>query len=241
MKKLVLAVLLMLSAVAFSGCTTKLPEGYDAVKQAKDQYEQLDSAHVTMTDLTDGSVIMDFSFYINPNNEMVLSYYGIDGEEEQFAYSNGAEYFYKEHGDEKWTVIGSDDENYLYNLYNREYRYPYAQGGIFFLDGGSVADVGIINSDDGAMQITYTYDANKLNSSAVEYLDGVSGFVSLETVFTVNSDGYITEFIERGIVTGDDGIDLDINMSITVDSMNEVYDIKYPVDEIYAPGEKSTE
>ena len=241
MKKLFLAVFAVLCSFVLSGCAAQLPEGYETVKQAKEQYEKLDSAHITMTDLTNNSVIMDFSFYINPNNEMVLSYYGVNGGEEQYAYSNGAEYFYKEHGDEKWTVIGSDDESYLYNLYNREYRYPYAQGGIFFLDGGSVDEAGIVACDDGVTLITYIYDADKLNSSAVKYLDGVSAFVSLETEFYIDADGNLVEFVERGVVTDSNGIDNEVNMSIKVDSMNEVYDIAYPVDEIYAKGEKTAE
>ncbi len=241
MKRLFAFILSAAVALMLSGCGAQLPQGYDEVKQAKQLYQELDSAHITMTDNTTGTIIMDFSFYINPNNEMVLSYYGVDDGREQHAYSNGAEYFYKEHDDEKWTVIGTEDENYIYNLYNREYRYPYAQGGIFFLDAGSVESAEVIASEDGPTQITYIYDTDRLNRSAVEYIDGVSAFVSLETAFVIDENGYITEFSEKGTVTDADGFDRNIDMSIVVDSMNEVYDIPYPVDEVYARGEKPTE
>lgn len=232
MKRSVLAAAAAASLICLSGCVASMPDGYDAVKAAKNKYETLDSGRAIMTDLSTGEQIMEFSFFINAKDEMILSYYGKDGGNEMFAYSNGAEYFYKDAGDEMWSVISSADENYVYNLYNREYRYPYADGGIFFLDGTSVESANVTMNDDGSMLVEYTYDPEKLNDSTKGLLDGVSSFSSLSTSYYINADGYITEFIENGTVTDADGITRDVNMSICVDMINEVYDIPYPVDKL---------
>lgn len=232
MRKLLPGAAAIAAVICMSGCIAQMPDGYNDVKAAKENYEKLNSAHTTMIDLSTGDKIMDFSFYINNSGEMILSYYGKDGADEMYAYSNGAEYFYKDAGDELWSVIGADDESYIYNIYNREYRYPYADGGIFFLDGGSVESFSVADKPDGGCTIVYVYDADKLNASAVEMLDGVSGFDSLETTFEINADGYITDFTEKGTVTDADGVSHDVNMRISVDMMNEVYEIPYPVDRV---------
>lgn len=232
MKKMISAVFAAVMAVTLSGCIAQLPDGYQQVKDAKNKYETLDSGRAIMTDLETGEQIMEFSFMINPNDEMVFSYYGKDGDKEMYAYSDGAEYFYKDAGDEMWSVISSSDENYLYNIYNRENRYPYADGGVFFLDGSSVDNVTIQKNEDGSCNITYVYDADKLNSSTQGILTDVQSFESLTTVFEINAEGFITDFTETGTVTGSDGIKREINMRISIDMMNEVYDIPYPVDQL---------
>ncbi len=230
MKKLVFSSVIA-ALVMLGGCAA-VPEGYDVVREAKEKYEALDSAMVVMTDLSSDERIMEFSFYFNANDEMVLSYYGKDGEDEMYAYSNGAEYFYKEPGEELWSVIGTEDESYIYNLYNREYRYPYAEGGIFFLDAGSVETAVVEQKQDGSCVVEYTYNKDKLNESTKGLLDGVDSFEALATIFEINADGYITDFTEVGTVTDTEGVSFDVNMRISVEAMNDVYEIPYPVDQL---------
>lgn len=230
MKKLILAALI--AALTATGCAADMPDGYNTVKTAKSKYNGLDSAHTTMTDLSTGELIMDFSFYINSSEEMILYYYGKDGSDEMYAYSDGAQYFYKEPGKEMWSVINSSDEDYLYNIYNRKNRYPYADGGIFFLDGASVSQAEISTDEDGDTIISYIYDADKLNKSTNGLLDGVSSFESLATIFEINSDGYIISFTETGKVTDTEGTARDVNMRIDINMMNDVTEIAYPVDKL---------
>ncbi|MBQ8170352.1 MAG: hypothetical protein IJZ95_00025 [Oscillospiraceae bacterium] len=237
MKKIILSAAAAAISLVFSGCIATMPEGYDKVRAAKDKYETLDSARATMTDLTTGEKIMEFSFYINSNDEMILSYYGKDGDNEMYAYSDGAEYFYKENGAELWSVISSADENYIYNVYNRDYRYPYADGGIFFLDGGSVETAVVDENSDGSCIITYTYNADKLNESTKGILEDVSSFASLSTEFKIDNNGYITAFTETGTVTASDGTTREVDMKISIDMMNEVYEIPYPVDRVDKAGQ----
>ncbi len=232
MAKRIAAALILTIAVIFSGCAGKTPEGYRAVKEAKEKYEKLQSARVTMTDRSKDEVIMEFVFYINENKEMVFDYKGKNESGNQYAYSNGAEYFYKESDNEYWRVIGSEDKDYLYNIYNEEYRYPYARGGIFFLDAAAVENAEVNMNEDGSYVISYEYDAEKLSKDTENSLEEVSGFKSLSTVFHINSEGLIEEFEEKGIVIDKEDKEQKVDIKISVSEINEIYDIPYPVDEI---------
>lgn len=205
-----------------SGCSAALI-GYNEVKTAKEKYETLDSARIVMEDMSTGAQLMEFTFMINKKDEMEFVY--SDGA--NMAYSDGAEFFYKTDGDEKWTVIGPSDEGYVYNVYNRSYRYPYAEGSIFFLDGTSVENGSVI-SGDGDTVVTYTYDADRLNKNSVGILDNVSSFSSLTASYRINSDGFITEFTEKGRVTDADGSESDVDIRISVYDMNSVGYIEKP-------------
>lgn len=225
--------------IFLAGCSAKLPDGYDQFVKARETYEKLDSARVTMTDIDSGEEIMEFSFYINGNGEMVFSYRdNWDGKTQQ-AYSDGAEFFYKEDGDEKWTVISSADENYVYNIYNREYRYPYAEGRIFFLAAESVSDAGVIGGDDGSLSVTYVYDPDKLNAASIPGIaEEISRFEYLATRLEIGSDGIVTRFTENAAVETASGEKLSLNMQIDVTEANQISDIPNPVDDIWKPGEK---
>mgnify|MGYP001536502573 FL=1 len=215
MKKTIAAVLAAVSISLAAGCAANLPAGYDKFTAAREKYETLSSGRVTMTDLTTGDEIMRFSFYFNVNDEMVFSYWGSWQGEEQQAYSDGAEFFYKESGDEKWTVIGSDDDGYIYNVYNRGYRYPYAEGRLFFLAGEAVRNAGIIESGDGPTSITYTYDPEKLNSASMPGVqEDIQSFERLTTTLEIDQQGYPSSFTEDGSVVTAAGEVMDFSVRI---------------------------
>ncbi len=222
------------SVLMMSGCTAELPDGYGEFTAARNKYEELDSARVIMTDLDTGEQIMEFSFYFTANDEMVLSYDGSwDGERQQ-AYSDGAEFFYKESGDEKWTVIGSGDDSYIYNVYNRKYRYPYAEGRMFFLAAEAVRQAAVTVNADGTTEITYDYDPEKLNSASMPGVEEeISDFEELSTTLKINAEGIPVSFTEGGTVTTVSGETLTLNMRIDITEINEVFEIPYPVDEVY--------
>lgn len=213
-------------ALMLAGCTP-LPEEYGTVKKAKELYEKLDSARVVMLDNKSGEELMDFRFYINKKDEMIFSYESFENGDR--AYSDGMQFFYRTDGDGGWTAITPKNEEYIYNIYNRKYRYPYARGGLFFLDGTSVSSVET-SEDGGDRLITYVYDAEKLNKNAAGTLDGVSAFSSLTCVYRVNSDGYITEFTEKGAITDETETVLEIDLTYRVLEMNSINSIENPVD-----------
>lgn len=219
---------IILGALLLCGCSAK-PEGYDSIKKAKKLFEELDSARVIMEDISAGERLMEFSFYINENDEMVFSYLGMSEEGEERCYSNGAEFCYKTADSDEWEVIGPADENYYYNIYTREYRYPYARGSIFFLDGTSVEAASVIEERDKTV-IVYSYDPEKLNSYAVDLLYNVSSFSELTASYVIDENGYITEFTEKGIITDGNGEKSSVDICIIVDNMNEIYEIEAPVD-----------
>jgi len=238
MRKIVSSVAVIFG-VLLCGCSANQPEGYGDFVKAREEYEKLDSARVTMVDLDSGEQIMEFVFYITESDEMVFSYRDTWGGQEQQAFSDGAEFFYKEYGDEKWTVISSADENYIYNIYNREYRYPYAEGRIFFISPESVEQAAVSGGEGEPVTITYVYDAEKLNSASITgVFEEISSFNSLTTILEIGADGIITGFTESGSVITTDGEELTLNMRINVTDVNEITEIANPVDEVWAENEK---
>ncbi len=224
MRKLFLLILPVL--LLLTGCTA-IPENYNEIKKAKELYEKLDSACVVMVDNQSGDELMEFRFYINKNDEMILSYESFENGER--AFSDGVQFYYKTEGGEGWTAVTPKDEAYIYNIYNREYRYPYARGGLFFLDGTSVSSVEA-EEIGGDRRITYVYDCDKLNDYAVTKLDGVSSFSALTCVYRINADGYIVEFTEKGTVTDDSENVSDIDVTYRITDMNELTGVENPVD-----------
>lgn len=231
MKKII-ALAVLCAAALMTGCVGKTPEHYSEIKKAKELYEKLDSAHMTMTDLSTGGEILEFSFYLNEKDEMIFSYRGTEDGGESQAYSDGAQFFYKSADEDGWRVIDSSDESYLYNLYTRKYRYPYARGSIFFLDGTSVASASSADGANGTKIVTYVYDPQKLNSYAASRLDNVSEFTELTAVYEIDGEGRMVSFTETGTVIDEQGESSAVNMKITVDSMNEVWEIANPVGEL---------
>lgn len=225
MKKIFLCILPIIAALLLTGCAP-MPESYSEVKKAKELYEKLDSAGVIMNDNETGEQLMHFRFFINKKNEMIFTFESL---ESGMAYSDGMQFFFKTADREGWSAITPSDEGYIYNIYNRKYRYPYARGGLFFLDGASVSSAEVTR-DGGDTVVTYVYDSEKLNENAVGTLDDVSSFSALTCVYRINADGYITEFTEKGELTDDNGNTRTVDITYLITEMNEINSIENPVD-----------
>lgn len=230
MKKMIIGIAAaVLLAAAFAAVIFikmgQLPDGYRDIKKARELYEKLDSARLDMIDLSNGETLMTFSFYINANNEMILDYDCPQNGEH--AYSDGKQFYYRTDGE--WTAITPKDEAYIHNLYNREYRYPYARGTAFFLDGTAVEEARI-EQNGSEKTITYVYDCDKLNESSVKQLDNVSEFSELTCSYTMNEDGLIIRFTEKGLLTDEDGETEDIDIAFVVSDVNNVNVIDIPFD-----------
>ncbi len=232
MRRALLLLAALLTAVCFCGCSLARPQGYDSVKKAKELYNTLSSAEVIMEDIDSGGTLMEFRFLVNVRDEMEFYYEGEGENGTEYAYSNGAEFYYKTAGAEGWSVIGPADEEYIYNIYNKEYRYPYADGSIFFLDGTSVEKSEVSENSDGGITVKYVYDADSLNSYAAGKLENVGSFSELTAEYIMDKDGYITGFVETGAVTDSDGVMKNVNIRITVRDMNGIDNIPYPVDNL---------
>lgn len=203
-----------------------VPNGADDIKNARKLYEKLDSARLTMTDNSTGENLMDFSFYINGDNEMIFEY--VSPQSGDHAYSDGKQFYYKTDG--KWTAITPEDESYIHNIYNREYRYPYARGSVFFMNADAVSEA-TVEEQNGGKTITYVYDCEKLNKKAVKDLENVSEFSALTCVYSINADGLITRFTEKGAVTDAEGKASDVDITLEVSEVNKIKFIERPFDE----------
>ena len=230
MKKTIIAIaaavlFLAVFAAAILVKLGELPDGYSDIKKAREMYEKLDSARLDMIDLSSGELLMTFSFYLNSDNEMIFDYDCPQNGEH--AYSDGRQFYYKTDGE--WTAITPRDEEYIHNIYNREYRYPYARGAAFFLDGSAVGDAKIAQNGDDKT-VTYVYDCDKLNKSSAKQLDNVSEFSELTCTYTLNADGLIVRFTEKGSLINMEGNVEDINFAFEVSDVNNVKVIDIPFD-----------
>ncbi len=225
MKKFFLYILTIATSLLLVGCAP-MPDCYDEVKKAKGLYEKLDSARVVMKDNETGKQLMDFCFFINKRDEMIFSFESL---ETGSAYSDGQQFFYKTEEQDGWSAITPGSEEYIYNIYNRKYRYPYARGGLFFLDGASVSSAKAVQ-DGGDTVVTYVYDSERLNENTAGNLDDVSAFSALTCVYRINPDGYITEFTEKGEVTDDNGSSHMVDITYIILEMNGINSIENPVD-----------
>lgn len=202
-----------------------VPQGFNDIKKARGRYESLDSARLTMTDLATGETLMTFCFYINGNNEMILDYDSPRNGEH--AYSDGKQFYYR--AEDKWTAITPADEEYIHNIFNRKYRYPYARGTVFFLDGTAVSEAHV-TEENGGKTVTYIYDADKLNAGSARELDNVSEFSELTCTYTINESGLITKFAQKGSLVDADGKLSEVNILLEVSDVNNVKVISAPFD-----------
>lgn len=204
---------------------TSVPQGFNDIKKARGRYESLDSARLTMTDLSTGEVLMTFCFYINGDNEMILDYDSPQNGEH--AYSDGKQFYYRAEG--KWTAITPADEEYIHNIFNRKYRYPYARGTVFFLDGTAVSEASVAE-ENGCKTVTYVYDADKLNAGSAKELDNVSEFSELTCTYTIAENGLITRFTQKASLVDADGKLSKVNIALEVSDVNNVKVISVPFD-----------
>lgn len=204
---------------------SSLPDGYREIKKAREMYEKLDSARLEMIDVSSGESLMSFCFYFNSDDEMILDYDCPQNGEH--AYSDGKQFYYKTDG--KWTAITPKDEEYIHNIYNREYRYPYARGTAFFLDGTAVKEAKTEQIGSEKI-ITYIYDCDKLNENSAKLLDNVSAFSELTCTYMLNADGLIVRFAEKGSITDSEGKVSDIDIAFEVSDVNNVNVIDIPFD-----------
>lgn len=201
------------------------PEGYKEIQEAQRNYEKLDSASLVMTDNLSGDTLMTFRFLINGDNEMILDYYAPQSGER--AYSDGKLFRYKTDGE--WTTISPSSEEYIHNLYNREYRYPYARGSVFFADSESVSEAEI-SQNGGKTVITYIYDAERLNQKAGQLLlENAKSFSRLQCEYTLE-DGLITNLTEKGVITDLEDKEITLDITIRLLEINEVKSIEKPFD-----------
>lgn len=228
MKRICIYIIPFLFILLLTACAPT-PDSYGDIKKAKELYEKLDSARVVMNDNKTNKPLMDFSFYINKKDEMIFSYENLDNGD--MAYSDGIQFYYKTAENDGWSVITPKDEGYIYNIYNRKYRYPYARGGLFFLDGTSVSSAETVRDDSGTT-VTYVYDSEKLNDYAAKQLDDVSAFSALTCTYRINADGYITEFTQKGSLTDSSGQLLEMDLTYYILEMNGISFIKSPVDHL---------
>lgn len=186
---LIAAVLLFM--LMLSGC--KRAEGYDTIDKAREKYEKLDSAKLTITDAKNSDVIQEFTFKYE-GDTLTYLYMGADTDGSlYYEFYNGEEYDVYSGG--KWTSYPKGNDKCV--SYTRKNPNPKATKDIFFLVGSSIAKGEIKKLDNGGQSIYYQYDCSKLNGKMQEQLTSMGRLTAFETTFTIDADGEIVEMLER--------------------------------------------
>ena len=188
MRKLVRAVLGALAAAALlSGCNEAEDKaGGLLIKQAREDYASLNSAHVIMTDMATGEQSQSFTFKYDEKDALVFSYYGKSENSEYAHYNNGVECFTYENGEVSYCTKGDKD----FVRYTREMTHPQADKGLLIYSPENITSAKE-ETIEGGIKVTHVYDVKKIGAK-VE--DGEATGFTAEYYFDENGGlEYFTE------------------------------------------------
>lgn len=158
------------------------------VYKAREDYANLDSAKVVITNEDTGEVEQEFTFKYDEKDVLTYSYYGKNGGTEYAQYNNGIESFTYDNGEYSHAVRGDKG----FSKYTRKAKHPQADEGMLMFAPKAVSSVSDIIGDDGSVTVTYVYDVSKLGEDAEEI--GTTGF---STTYYFDKDGKLEYFTEN--------------------------------------------
>ena len=222
-------IMVMITAVGMLllvGCGKKEKppiEGDEYVYAAMQDYVNLDSGKLTITDDEKDEVVSEFTFLYNGK---VCTYVlnGTFGNKDYVEYNNGKK---------MWVNDGKSEKTYTYSRYSpyfkkytRKKPNPNASTGIFFFEPDFVAEVKTIDTEEGKT-ILYTYDINTLGDKMGLNTE-MTSLELYETEFVFDKDNKFVELIEKSRVkNGEETIVSDF--SIKVSNKNEITEIPNPL------------
>jgi hypothetical protein len=157
----------------------------EGIGSAREKYEELESARVTVTDSFTGRVIEDFRFRYE-GDTLTYLYWATDGETVYAEYNNGSRLCYGYGGEADWTALTVSDDGFY--SYGRGIKHRLTKKSLFFLDAPSVSSVDFRDGNGVAVE----YDVKKLNKRSDK-----EKFSELTTEFRLDKSGYIEVFIRE--------------------------------------------
>lgn len=224
MRKILYAITALLMCLTLCSCNSIDLEGYDVISAARDEYEKLQSAHITVTNLEKNMITQELTFKINPEKRMTYNYYGTDGNVVYYEYHDGTELYWTSDITADWNVEGLAGENYV--MYTDTARHPLAKKGAFFVNPASVSEATVSVNGDTTV-ITYVYDTEKLNKNAQTLLSELGQLDGFLTEYTI-VNGQFKKLLEKGFLTKD-GVLTEVNYLVEVSEENAVPSIDMPV------------
>lgn len=206
-----LAVLLLICAAVFGGCSLKKEYdlfGRDRIEAVRSAAGSWRSGRYLLTNLDTGEMNQAFSFMYNADGSQSYLYEVVNGGEYYAEYSGGGDMYILDSGGV--SVIKEGGEGYV--KYSESEPHPYSTGELLFYVNQFVSSSAENTDGEGRVTYTYYYNVDKINetlgTSLTEFytsyvFDSEGGFLYFEQHST-NAEGsyaYRIEVIDANALT----------------------------------------
>lgn len=205
-----LIILISSAVVMLSSCGLQPSvEGDDLINNAREEYRNLDSAKVIMTNVDTNEVEQTFAFKYDEKDILTFSYEGKNGEDIYAQYNNGMESFTYEKGEYTYKQKGEDG----FAAYTRDVTHPQAGEGLIIFQPSAVKKAEV-KSEGEVTHIIHEYDIEKLSVddsttafSADYYFDNEDKLLYFVESSTIIIDGEKKEYKYRVDITEKNAVD----------------------------------
>lgn len=226
LKKKLAALAASLSLLFLTACNDfSSIDGYQLIEQAQVLYEQLESAHVVVTDLDTDIVTQDFTF-LYKDDVLTYSYIGTDGATIYYEYHNGSEINHTTADADSWVFIDPSSSDYY--TYSKSSRHPYASRQLISVSPESVTSSTVTNLEGGGTQISFEYNVDVLNQNSANSLAEIGTLNSFSVTVKLDNIGNCIELRQQAEVVND-GVTTSENYLLTISDMNAISEITRPV------------
>ncbi len=211
MKNKILCFMVVVSTLIFCSCTFLQPhvEGDELIKKAREDYKNLESAKVIMTNMDTNEVEQTFTFKYDEKGMLSFSYEGKNGDDVYAQYGTPSRYDTYEKGTLKH--YNKDDKDFI--AYTKDSTHPQASEELIVFTPRAVADASKTTEGE-TTHIHHTYDTEKIKADqeikefSVDYYFDVDGellyFIensALETDGKTNKHSYKVEITDKNEVS----------------------------------------
>ncbi|MGN1133358.1 MAG: hypothetical protein ACI4RN_02775 [Oscillospiraceae bacterium] len=192
MKKRILCFMVVISTLLFCSCTFLQPhvEGDELIKKAREDYKNLDSAKVVMTNMDTNEVEQTFTFKYDEKGMLTFAYEGKNGSDEYAQYGTPTRYATYEKGELK--QYDKNDKDFI--AYTKDSTHPQASEELIVFTPRAVAEA-TKTEEDKLTHIHHKYDPEKIKAD-----QEIKEF-SVDYYFDV--DGELLYFIENSALKSD--------------------------------------
>ncbi len=191
MKKGLLGTFLSVVLMFCSCGITPSVEGDELINKAREEYKNLKSARVIMTNEDTNEVEQTFVFKYDEKDILMFSYEGKNGDDVYAQYNNGVENFTFEKG--KYEYYQKGDDGFV--AYTRDMPHPQAGEGLIIFQPSAV-EKAEVKTEDGITHVAHKYDIEKLRVG-----EGTKAF-SADYYF--DDEGNLLWFVESSTIKTDD-------------------------------------
>ena len=163
MKRKVLSFVLILIGMLVLLCACGAQpsvEGEELIKKAREDYKNLKSAKVIMTNTETDEVEQTFEFKYDEKGFLTYSYEGKNGDDVYAQYNNSVESFTYQNGKFEYLQKGDDS----FEVYSKDVTHPQADEGLIIFNASAVSEASK-SEKNGVTDVHHEYNVDKLEAS----------------------------------------------------------------------------